>query len=104
MGYLLRAFLERLGLHPESPQLRIIATSASIEQNPESIRYLEQFFGRDGNSFRIIAGERESFPSGGTSLASHSHALAQLKADLDNPERRGSGGCEFGFGSECCSY
>lgn len=64
VGYLLRALLHRLGLTPESPQLRIIATSASIEANdPASLDYLEQFFGRDGTSFRVIDGKKTTFPS-----------------------------------------
>lgn len=65
VGYLLRALLQRLGLTPDSPQLRVIATSASIEANdPGSLQYLEQFFGRDPNSFRILDGRRSIFPSG----------------------------------------
>jgi Lhr-like helicase len=67
VGYLLRALLHRLGLTPDSMQLRIITTSASIEANdPGSVAYLEQFFGRDGSSFRIIDGSRATFRSGGT--------------------------------------
>ncbi|WP_434428082.1 helicase-related protein [Nannocystis pusilla] len=67
VGYLIRALLHRLDLSPDSPQLRVIATSASIEANdPGSREYLEQFFGRDPSpsSFEIIDGERTSFPSG----------------------------------------
>jgi Lhr-like helicase len=67
VGYLLRALLHRLGLTPDSPQLRIIATSASIDANdPGSLEYLEQFFGRNRSSFRIIDGKRAVFPGGGT--------------------------------------
>src|SRR5215510_1419126 len=33
VGYLLRALLHRLGVTPDSPQLRIIGTSASMEAN-----------------------------------------------------------------------
>lgn len=65
VGYLLRALLHRLGLSPDSPQLRIIATSASIAPNdPASLEYLEQFFGRDPSSFRILDGKRGTFPTG----------------------------------------
>src|SRR5205807_1807013 len=61
---LLRALLHRLGLTPDSPQLRIVATSASIDEgDPRSMTYLEQFFGRDPSSFRIIGGNRSAFPS-----------------------------------------
>lgn len=67
VGYLLRALLHRLGLTPNSPQLRIIATSASIEANdPGSLQYLEQFFGRDPATFRIVDGDRATFPLGTT--------------------------------------
>lgn len=66
VGYLLRAFLDRLDLAPDSPQLRIIATSASMEKDdPHSREYLEQFFGRDRRSFRFIDGNKATFPSGG---------------------------------------
>src|SRR5262249_247938 len=66
VGYLLRSLLHRLGLTPDSPQLRIIATSASMEaSDPKSLEYLEQFFGRDRSSFRIIDGKRATFPVGG---------------------------------------
>lgn len=63
VGYLLRALLNRIGLEPDSPQLRIIATSASIENDTESIDYLEQFFGRDRHTFSILSGERQNFPT-----------------------------------------
>src|SRR5258708_7717275 len=36
VGYLLRALLHRLGLQPDSSQLRLIATSASIENDAAS--------------------------------------------------------------------
>lgn len=65
VGYLLRALLHRLDLTPDSPQLRIIATSASIENDSGSREYLEQFFGRDKSSFRIFDGKRATFPRGG---------------------------------------
>lgn len=64
VGYLVRAFLHRLGLSPQSPQLRIIATSASIEANdPKSSAFLEEFFGRDPGTFEVIAGEHRTFPT-----------------------------------------
>ncbi|MDC0682625.1 DEAD/DEAH box helicase [Sorangium atrum] len=76
VGYLLRALLHRLGLTPDSPQLRIIATSASMEANdPDSLEYLEQFFGRDRKSFRIIDGNRATFPIGGTAPGPSSFCL-----------------------------
>lgn len=62
VGYLLRALLDRLGLEPDSPQLRIIATSASIDADPTSLTYLEEFFGRERSLFSIVPGHREQLP------------------------------------------
>src|SRR5262245_60644842 len=68
VGYLLRTLLDRLGLTPDSPQLGIIATSASIENDADSLEFLEQFFGRDRNSFEIINGDKRHFPDGRADL------------------------------------
>ena len=85
VGYLLRALLHRLDLTPDSPQLRLIATSASIEANdPGSLHYLEQFFGRDPSSFSIIDGNQATFPHGGTAPAAAAFsAFAQSLAGDD---------------------
>lgn len=70
VGYLLRALLHRLGIDPDSRQLRIIATSASIDATDAAGReYLEQFFGRERSSFTIIGGTRATFPAGPGPLA-----------------------------------
>ena len=67
VGYLLRTLIERLGLSPDSPQLNIIATSASMEANdPKSLKYLEEFFGRKRSSFQIIEGTPGRFPNAGS--------------------------------------
>jgi DEAD/DEAH box helicase domain-containing protein len=85
VGYLLRAFLHRIGLEPDSPQLRIIATSASIENDSHSREYLEQFFGRDGNSFEILSGQQRTFPAPQSGdLSAHAPAFATLDAELDS--------------------
>ena len=55
VGYILRLFLERLGLEPDSTQLRIIATSASIDI-ADSGKFLEEFFGRSRDRFSFISG------------------------------------------------
>ncbi len=57
VGYLLRVLLDRLGLLQRPDQLRIIASSASLSSSNEGLDYLEHFFGRDRNRFRIIPGE-----------------------------------------------
>lgn len=89
VGYLLRALLDRLGLEPDSSQLRIITTSASINQNdPASIAYLEEFFGRDGSTFTVIPGYEAAFPAprAGT-FVGNLPALAALDSDLDRVDQ-----------------
>lgn len=54
VAYLLRQFLERIGLTPESDKLRIVATSASLGAKDETTQFLEEFFGRSGDRFRVI--------------------------------------------------
>jgi DEAD/DEAH box helicase domain-containing protein len=82
IGYLLRALFERIGLTPDSPQLRIIATSASIEEDDKSRKYLQEFFGRDASSFVIIPGKRDTFPLVTETLDSSAAAFAALSASL----------------------
>ena len=53
VAYLLRTLFNRLGLDPDSPKLRIIASSASLEGD-EGREYLRQFFAR-GKDFKIIS-------------------------------------------------
>ncbi|WP_349407933.1 DEAD/DEAH box helicase [Pseudalkalibacillus sp. SCS-8] len=57
VAYVIRALLSRLGLTPESPQLRVIATSASLDKSGKE--FLEQFFGIPIDKFEIITGDRE---------------------------------------------
>ena len=52
VAYLLRTLFNRLNLDPDSPKLRIIASSASLEGD-EGREYLRQFFAR-GKNFKII--------------------------------------------------
>lgn len=56
VGYILRVLYERLGLHPNHPQLRILASSASLGEDPARAQdYLQQFFGRS-QRFQLIRG------------------------------------------------
>ena len=52
VAYLIRVLLDRLGLSPDSNQLRIIASSASLSGDASGLDYLEGFFGRNRNRFR----------------------------------------------------
>jgi DEAD/DEAH box helicase domain-containing protein len=106
VGYLIRALLARLGLTPDSRQLRIIATSASIEDDADSRQYLEQFFGRDPDSFVVIPGDKQSFPPGPRGLAGEAarfvRAGSALEAgieaaalELASPEQNRKGAATF---------
>ncbi|MCE5285179.1 MAG: DEAD/DEAH box helicase [Pelosinus sp.] len=56
VAYLLRLLLLRLGLTPGHPQLRILASSASLQaNNPESHQFLQDFFGQ--TNFEVIEGK-----------------------------------------------
>ncbi|MCX2582726.1 DEAD/DEAH box helicase [Pedobacter sp. MR22-3] len=64
VAYLLRLVLDRLGLNPGHPQLRIMASSASIVadesiQGEKSKQFLQDFFGTDWKTrpFKIIQGQ-----------------------------------------------
>ena len=52
VAYLLRILLDRLGLNPESQQVQFLATSASMEENNQSLDFLSEFFGVDKVSFK----------------------------------------------------
>ncbi|RYJ01229.1 MAG: DEAD/DEAH box helicase, partial [Actinomycetales bacterium] len=62
VAMVVRNLLSRLGLDPKSPQLRVIATSASLSAGPEGTAYLEQFFGVDGSTFHVTAGAPVELP------------------------------------------
>lgn len=62
IAYLLKLVMKRLGLYPDHPQLRILASSASLEPNDEkSLEYVGDFFGFRKedvkDKFEIVTGE-----------------------------------------------
>jgi len=61
VSYLIRLLINRLGLTPNSPQLKILASSASLEKSSEqSKEFLCQFFGLETgefNKFEVISGK-----------------------------------------------
>lgn len=62
VAMIIRNLLIRLGLGPDSPQLRCIATSASLDANAEGLKFLQEFFGVPAKSFTVTAGTpREVF-------------------------------------------
>jgi DEAD/DEAH box helicase domain-containing protein len=83
VAYLLRVLLDRLGLEPNSDQLRIIASSASLTSDPSGLEYLEAFFGRDRNRFRIVGGNTVNpDPAAVQTLQGHGPALRDFAQDL----------------------
>lgn len=56
VALVVRSLLRRLGIEATSPQLRCIATSASLDGD-QGREYVEQFFGVDKATFNIIPGE-----------------------------------------------
>ena len=63
IAYLVRLLLQRLGLSPNSPQLRILCSSASLDaSDADSTQFLHDFFGTTGGrEVGIIPGAMRSF-------------------------------------------
>ena len=61
VGYLIRLLMDRLGLSPDSHQLQILASSASLDRNDQSYEFLGGMFGLSSKEakdrFHIEAGE-----------------------------------------------
>lgn len=75
VAYIIRLLLSRLGLEPDSPQLRILTTTASLEDDPAGTgrKFLREFFGRD--NFAFISG-RQLAPGRGSQFALVSYQQA----------------------------
>jgi len=58
VALLLRNLLLRLGLWERPDQVRFIATSASLDDDPAGRQYVGEFFGTPPDRFNIITGER----------------------------------------------
>lgn len=60
VALVIRKLLRRLGIEADSPQLRCIGTSASLDKSTGE-EYLERFFGVDRSTFKIIPGQPAPF-------------------------------------------
>jgi len=58
VSMIVRNLCDRLGLEAGSPQLKIIATSASLDEHQSG--YLERFFGVPRRSFKAVAGRQRT--------------------------------------------
>ncbi len=84
VAYLIRVLLDRIGLTPDSDQLRIIASSASLDPGDSGLVYLEAFFGRDRNRFYIERGTIQRPDAASiTKVQSQANAFANYARDLD---------------------
>ena len=84
----IRNFLSRIGLSPDSDQLRIIATSASIEDNSQGREFVEKFFGVDRNSFSFVGSE----PTKGFHSDTNSNQALLANAVIELGESKGQKG------------
>jgi DEAD/DEAH box helicase domain-containing protein len=87
VAYIIRLLYSRLGLTAESPQLRILTTTASLEQNQQGRTFLREFFGRDDFEF-INTPQVQPNRSARTSLSSplRQNAFAQFAQTIQaNP-------------------
>jgi DEAD/DEAH box helicase domain-containing protein len=98
VAYLLKLLLYRLGLTPDSPKLRILASSASLtSDSEESFDFLQQFFSVgfekdqiiDGKPLNIAAKDGEYLPSDALAqLGKKLHESSPIRdADLTNAAR-----------------
>ena len=91
VAYLLRLLLDRLGLHPSHPKLRILASSASLEpSDPASLNFLNDFFGVNWSAEQIIAGHQVMPPPLKNGKPLPAEPFAGLASDCDI----GSGKCK----------
>lgn len=90
VAYLLKLVLDRIGLHPHHPQLRILASSASLEPGKEeSVKFLQDFFGVDNNvkPFKIVSGKNN--PVNEITEAEQKLPLAPFISIADSYDRAG---------------
>jgi len=63
VAFLVRLLLLRLGLQPHSPQLRLLASSASLDpENPKSLDFLRGFYGCEWEADQIVVGQPRELP------------------------------------------
>ena len=88
VAMIVRSLLHRLDLEPDSPQVRCVATSASLGGGEVGYQFLEQFFGIDRAAFHVTAGQPAAIIAGlpisrSRLLASASEEPAAVVAAFD---------------------
>jgi Lhr-like helicase len=85
VAYILRLLFSRLGLTPDSPKLRIITTTASLEDNVEGKKFLREFFGRDEKQFAFISQQQQTPKlNARKSLVSYQDAFANFAQSVQS--------------------
>lgn len=85
VAYILRLLFSRLGLTPNSPKLRIITTTASLEDNAEGKKFLREFFGRDDKQFAFISQQQQTPKSNARkSLVNYQNAFADFAQSVQS--------------------
>jgi hypothetical protein len=88
VAYLLRLLLNRLGLATDSPKLRLLGSSASLDpQDENSLEYLSGFFGVAWDPLNIIPGYPEPAPEQPQEPIGAMEAFIAL-SEADNEENR----------------
>ena len=82
VALVVRNLLDRLGLEPDSPQLRCIGTSASLDGDTGNV-YLEEFFGVPRQTFTVLKGSPSSYEA---ELPLTRETLANLEAVVKQDE------------------
>ena len=55
VSYILKVLLNRIGLSPDSPLVRFLASSASMDKNEKTEAFISDFFGVSATSFELIS-------------------------------------------------
>jgi len=85
VALVVRKLLDRLSLNPDSPQLRCIATSASLDEGNEA--FAERFFSQSRESFQIIPGTPERLsPKRILDISRYSSVLDDVSNGICNPQ------------------
>lgn len=87
VAMIIRNLLSRLGISADSPQLRCIATSASLTSDDSGLDYLEAFFGVDRSSFFIAPGHQRKLAA---TLPVPRGALLTAASEADDARRAAS--------------
>ncbi len=81
VAMVVRNFLQRIGLSPQSSQVRFLATSASMTDLEKGKKFASDFFGARQDSFLVTAGKPKAIPK--SSELDLSRVLAGEYSDTD---------------------